>query len=280
MTNESHQKMLVLASLFVASIGLSLSVISLHRMQVVSDIADTASRKTDIDQLLTDNGEKIDHYIDSRIDAYIDRQAQARIARKFDVYKLAAEKTRTGFSLYGNEEARFTLVEYSDLECPYCKRFHGTPKELVDSSSGLVNWQWKHLPLDIHNPVAAMEAQASECVANIAGNRAFWVFIQQVFDETKGGGQGAGDLTGIAREIGVDEAAFRECVTSGRFRDKVAADLSQARELGVNSTPTTFIVDNFTGRNILLRGVQSPEALVSTIQRLKKEADASSESQP
>ncbi|MEW7976409.1 MAG: thioredoxin domain-containing protein, partial [Candidatus Sedimenticola endophacoides] len=126
----------------------------------------------------------MNEHIDVRIDAYIDRRKQEKVVRKYEAYELAAEQTRTGNHIYGNEDARFTLVEYSDLECPYCKRFHSVPKKVVDSSSGLVNWQWKHLPLPFHNPVAAVEAQASECVASIAGNRAFWVYLQQIFEET------------------------------------------------------------------------------------------------
>lgn len=271
----SSQQPITLAALAAAFLGIALAAFSLYQVQALSSSVDAVSTKAEFDHFFGDNAKQINEHIDVRIDAYIDRRKQEKVARKYEAYELAVEQTRTGNHIYGHEDARFTLVEYSDLECPYCKRFHSVPKKVVDSSSGLVNWQWKHLPLPFHNPVAAVEAQASECVASIAGNRAFWVYLQQIFEETKGNGQGAGDLVNIAQSIGVDEDMFSDCVNGGKFRDKVAADLQHAKDLGVNSTPVTFVVDNRTGQNTLLRGVQTPEAIVSTIQRMKKEADAS-----
>lgn len=271
----SSQQPITLAALVAALLGISLAAFSLYQVQALSSSVDAVSARAEFDHFFGDNAKQINEHIDVRIDAYIDRRKHEKVARKYEAYELAVDHTRTGNHIYGHEDARFTLVEYSDLECPYCKQFHSVPKKVVDSSSGLVNWQWKHLPLPFHNPVAAVEAQASECVASIAGNRAFWVYLQQIFEETKGNGQGAGDLVNIAQSIGVDEDSFSDCVNNGKLRDKVAADLQHAKDLGVNSTPVTFVVDNRTGQNTLLRGVQSPEAIVTTIHRMKKEADAS-----
>lgn len=264
-----------ITALTTSILGFVLAAFTFYQVLTLSSFVDALSTKADFAHFFGDNANEINEHIDLRIDAYIDRQKQENLDRKYDAYELAVEKTRTGNHIYGHEDARFTLVGYSDLECPYCKRFHSAPKKVVDSSSGLVNWQWKHLPLPFHNPVAVVEAQASECISNIAGNRAFWVYLQQVFEKTKGNGQGAGDLVSIAQSIGVDEDIFTDCVNGGKFRDKVAADIQQAKNLGINSTPVTFVVDNRTGQNTLLRGAQTPEAIVSTIRRMKKEADAS-----
>jgi protein-disulfide isomerase len=218
--------------------------------------------------------EVVNSYIEQRINAYVLAQKQERVDAKYAAYASAPKETPQGNHIYGELNARFTLVEFSDLECPYCKKFHSSPKDVVDASSGLVNWQWKHMPLAFHDPIATLQAHASECVADIAGNRAFWVYLQQIFDETRGNGQGAGDLLALARGAGVDEASFAACVEQGKHREQVAADIALAKGMGVNSTPVTFIVDNQTGRQVMLKGLQAPETIASSIQRMKKASDA------
>lgn len=222
-----------------------------------------------IEEVLSSNDELVNQYIDQRIDAYIDRKRKEKVAKKFDDFANAAVTITSGGHIYGSESARFSLIEFSDLECPYCKKYHSTPKSVVDASNGLVNWKWHHLPLPFHNPVAAIEAHAAECVASQAGNRAFWVFLNEVFNETKGNGQGAGDLVTIAQNMGVDEVKFSQCLSSGKFRDKISADLAEANRLGFNSSPITIVLDNQTGAQTVLRGLQSPDSLVSMIQSLK-----------
>ena len=212
----------------------------------------------------------VNGYIEQRINAYVLAQKQQRIDAKYAVYADAVKEAPEDHHIYGDLNARFTLVEFSDLECPYCKKFHDSPKAVVDASGGAVNWQWKHMPLAFHDPAATVQASASECVAEIAGNRAFWVYLQQLFDETKGNGQGAGDLLGLAVAIGVNEEAFAACVQQDRHRERVAADVALAKGMGVTSTPVTFIVDNRTGRQVMLKGLLAPEAIVSTIRRMKK----------
>ena len=273
----SSQQPITIAALAFGLLGFVLAAISLVQVQGLSTSVNSATTKFTFDALLDENEPQIDKHIQGQIDAYIQRQRQERVAQKYEAYQNAAEHTRTGNHIYGKEDARFTLVEYSDTECPYCKRYHSSPKAVVDSSNGLVNWQWKHLPLPMHNPVATVQAQAAECVSSIAGNRAFWVWLNQVFDESKGNGQGAGDLALLAQSIGVDVDKFASCVNSGKFRDKVADDIQSAKEIGVNSTPMTFIVDNHTGQSITLRGVTVPEAIASAIKRMKQEADESAQ---
>ncbi|MFC1337326.1 MAG: thioredoxin domain-containing protein [gamma proteobacterium symbiont of Clathrolucina costata] len=275
MKAQSSQRPIIYTSLGVGLLGLVIAAFSLYQVNNLATTVDSVSQNTGFEHMLNADAQEINRHIDVRIDAYVDRRKQEKVSQKYDSYELAAEKLiTTDKHIYGSESARFTLVEYSDLECPYCKRYHSTPKKVVDASSGLVNWEWKHLPLPFHNPVAAVQAQASECVSSIAGNRAFWVFLQEVFEVTKGNGQGAGDLSILAQNIGVDVDKFTQCVNSGDFREKVAQDLQHAKDLGVSSTPVTFVVDSHTGKNVMLRGAQNPEAIVSTIQRMKKEADA------
>lgn len=192
--------------------------------------------------------EKLHEIIDARIVRYAENERLRIIAEKFKPYSNAEEYTAGGKHIYGSKDARFTLVEYSDIECPFCKRFQAIPKEVVDSSKGLINWEFIHFPLPMHNPVAFIEAQSTECVASLNGNRAFWVYLDELFLKSKGNGQSLTDIAQIAKGVGVDEKKFLDCVRTGKFKEIVQSAIDRGNDLGITGTPTTFIVDNLSGK--------------------------------
>ncbi|MBX2807155.1 MAG: thioredoxin domain-containing protein [Cellvibrionaceae bacterium] len=258
----------------IASLGLVIGTYSVYQVHLLLSEVEVLSEKVGFENLLDEDEQRVNDYVDNRIDIYVDRWKRQKIAKTLDAYKLANEQVKGEDYVYGSEDARFTLMEFSDLECPYCKRFHETPKKIVDISEGMVNWKWKHLPLQFHNPAAFKGAHAAECVGSIEGNRAFWVYLDQVFDATRGNGQGVNDLGELAAKIGVDEQQFLTCANSGRFVDKINRDLALAKERHITSTPVTLVIDTKTGKRVQLRGAQSAEAILSTIQRIKKLSDA------
>jgi len=83
-----------------------------------------------------------------------------------------------GDHIIGSKDAEIMIVEYSDLECPYCKRFGETMKEIVAESNGNVAWVYRHW---IVHQNALPKAGASECVAKLKGEDAFWKYIDLVF---------------------------------------------------------------------------------------------------
>ena len=251
-------------ALGIAFVSGLLSVAALVRLDQLSHALPEQSRGS----VLSELPPTLNAAIDARIDEYLDRQQQARIDARFEPYALAPERTRGADHVYGSEQARFTLIEYADIECAFCRRYHEVPKILVDAGEGKVNWQWRHLFLDAHNPMALIQAQATECAALIAGNRAFWVYLEALFVETKGKGQGVTDLVGLAHSLGIDREALAACVDNGDTYDRVMEDIRQAQAFGFHSTPVTLIIDNLYGRQQILQGLQSPEALVAAIRRL------------
>ncbi|CAM3802640.1 DsbA family protein [Parendozoicomonas haliclonae] len=186
----------------------------------------------------------------------------------FDSYQAAGQTTTDDRHIYGDSSARFTLLLYSDLECPYCRAFHHTPKQVVDESGGLINWQWKHMPLPMHDPAAAIEAEAAECIADLGGNRAFWIFIEEVFQNTSGGGRGVGDIESLAGDVGIDRNAFISGVNSRRYEQNVATDIRQAQEMNVNSTPTSLMIDTMTGRHLRLEGSRPQSSFFEAVEEL------------
>jgi protein-disulfide isomerase len=190
---------------------------------------------------------------------------------KFAKYALAEDSVPGDKNIYGSLDARFTLVEFSDTECPYCKQFHNTPIEIVKASDGNVNLQFMHLPLSFHNPVAKQQSLAAECVREQQGNKGFWAFMADIFDNTRGNGQGVSNLASIIEGVGADVALVEECLSSGRVNKKVESHMRQAAENGINGTPATFVVDNFTSKTQLLTGAQPPQAIMSAIRKMVAE---------
>lgn len=143
----------------------------------------------------------------------------------------------------GNKDAKVMLVEYSDFECPFCKQFHPTLQEVMDTYGDDVAWVYRHYPLDFHQN-ALKEAEASECVAELAGEDAFWEFADKIFERTTSNGTGfALDKLGpLAAEVGADQAAFQSCLDSGKYTQKVKDQMAKGTSAGVTGTPATFVV--------------------------------------
>jgi protein-disulfide isomerase len=95
-----------------------------------------------------------------------------------DVYTGEITGYQEGDHILGNPDAQIIIIEYSDLECPYCKKFGEIMKEMVAESNGNIAWIYRHW---IVHQNALSKAGASECVSKIKGNDAFWKYIDLVF---------------------------------------------------------------------------------------------------
>lgn len=147
--------------------------------------------------------------------------------------------------LLGNPNAPITIVEYSDLECPFCKRFHATMKQVIKEygESGQVAWVYRHFPLDSIHPKARKEAEASECAAELGGHVKFWEYVDRLFEVTPSNNRlDPLLLPQIAEEIGLDRSAFQTCLESGKYADEIERDLQDALNAGARGTPFSVII--------------------------------------
>ena len=142
----------------------------------------------------------------------------------------------------GNVNAQVTIVEYSDLECPFCKVFHGTMKQAMAAYGDKVRWVYKHFPLDQLHPKADKEAEAAECAGELGGNDAFWAYIDKVFEATpSNNGLDFALLPAIAQDLGLDRTRFESCLSSGKYAELVEAQFQEGMRFGVDGTPGSFV---------------------------------------
>ena len=215
--------------------------------------------------------------IELGIQNYIKKQQQAQVAARAQEERQANEKAKkvrrvsaSRDHVYGNPNAPVSLIEYSDFECPFCKRFHATANEIVDAYGGKVNWVYRHFPLSMHNPGAQKEAEASECVAQLAGNDAFWKFANAIYARTKSNGNGfpLDQLVPLGKEIGLDEKQLKECIDAAKYASRVQEDLDEGVQVGITGTPANFLLRNDTGEVILKVGAQPSDAIKPDIDKL------------
>lgn len=220
---------------------------------------------------LDQNEQLLDQAVDRGIQRYLDRQRAERDKAKTEQARLAQEKAkqvRRPFPdrdhIRGNPQATISLIEYSDFECPYCKRFHETPKKLLEAHKDQLNWVYRHYPLPFHNPGAQKEAEAAECAAELGGNDAFWRYTDAIYQRTTSGGKGfpIEQLAPLAEELGLQRAGFEQCLESGRYAERVKAETEEGSAVGITGTPGSILLNNKTGEVRVLSGAL-PEATFS-----------------
>jgi len=137
----------------------------------------------------------------------------------------------------GSSNAPITIIEFSDFECPYCRRWHTEVFDRIrEDYPDQVRFVYRDFPLKSIHPNAVPAAEAANCANE---QDAFWEFSEKLYS----GAYALSDDTylAVAGELGLDLEAFEECYTSGRYADEVEADYQYAGNLGVRSTPTFFL---------------------------------------
>lgn len=169
----------------------------------------------------------------------------------------------------GNPNAPIVIIEYSDYDCPFCKNYHETMNQVMDNygATGQVAWVYRHFPIEQLHPNAAGIALASECVANLGGNDAFWSFSDLIFGERERNAKtNITKLSSYAAQAGVSEAAFDTCVEEGRFIDKVNEDFADAANAGAQGTPYSLVLVG--GQQGVINGAQPYEAVTQILDTL------------
>jgi len=145
----------------------------------------------------------------------------------------------------GDETAPLTWIEYSDFECPFCKRFAPSMEDMLEDYEGQIKLVYRHFPLSFHRPLALTQAEASECANEYLGNDGFWAMHDFIFDTTSSNGNGMTEqeLVDYAVELGINESTFQTCLDDDRYVEHIENDLDGGAAAGVTGTPGSIFID-------------------------------------
>ena len=154
----------------------------------------------------------------------------------------------------GNKNAKVTLVEFSDFQCPYCKQFNTVTDQVLTDYKDKVRVVFKNYPLTTIHTMAQKAAEAAECAAD---QNKYWEMHDQLFEN-----QSSLSIENFklwAKELGLKEKTFNACLDDGKKAAKVTADQTYGDSIGVSGTPTSFVNGN------IISGAQSYEYVKTLI---------------
>ena len=169
----------------------------------------------------------------------------------------------------GDRNAKIALIEYSDFECPFCKRFHSAAQQAIEEYDGKLMWVYRHFPLAELHSQAPKQAEAVECAFKIGGDKAFWALTDKIYEVTPGNnGLDMTTLPALAAGVGVNQAQFKTCLDSGEMKEIVDANYQSGLKAGVTGTPGNILLNTETGETTLIPGAVPYESLKSYIDKM------------
>ena len=169
--------------------------------------------------------------------------------------------------IQGDANAAVTIVEYSDFQCPFCERFHGTMKQVMTDYKGKVRWILRPFPLSFH-PEAVNAAVAAECAGQ---QNKFWEYGDKLIENQST--LGADLYKKLATDLGLDAGKFATCQADKAITDLVNKVAAGGGAAGVNGTPGSFIFKtNAKGTDTatIIKGAQSAATVKAAIDALLK----------
>ena len=164
----------------------------------------------------------------------------------------------------GGAAAKLVIQQFSDFQCPYCRRVEETVDQIQKTYGNKVKIVWRNMPLPFHKDARPAAEAACEAFAQ-KGADGFWKFHNKLFEAAGSGGVGRDVLEKIAQEIGLDMNKFKKALDENTHKDKIEADIAAAKKAGISGTPAFVIGTQF------LSGAQPFDAFKKAIdEELKK----------
>ena len=178
----------------------------------------------------------------------------------------------------GNPNAPILMIEYSDYDCPFCKKYHAVLTQIMNEYGvgGKVAWVYRQFPIHELHPNAPKISEAALCVGSLAGNDAFWKFTDLVFEERAIDEQtNMVKLPDYAEQVGVKKSDFSSCYDSNKMADAVKASTKEAFDIGARGTPYTVLVVG--NQQAVINGGQSYDTVKGIIKNLIDQLDGTTQ---
>ncbi len=187
--------------------------------------------------------------------------------------KVTAEVSVSGKPSLGRDDASVTMVEFSDYQCPFCKRHFLTvlpiiKKEYIDT--GKVRYVFRDFPIASLHPQAKKGHEAAYCAGE---QNKYWEMHDTLFKNSKDFSAPA--LKRYAQEIGLDGDKFNNCLQSGKYAGRIEKEIAEGVKAGVRGTPSFFIGPSGSGERItgtMVRGAQPLNRFRQVIENVLKAA--------
>ena len=181
---------------------------------------------------------RIKQYLDQRAGQERERDLMRELRQRYSVsIALEPPKVDVGIDddpILGPEDAVVTIIEFSDFECPYCRRVQPTLKRIMKEYEGKVRLVFRDFPLSFHKN-AQKAAEAAHCAGE---QEKYWLYHDKLFEQTA---LAPADLKKYAGELELDMDAFNACFDSGKYAEEIAADMQDGQAAGVSATPSFFV---------------------------------------
>lgn len=161
---------------------------------------------------------------------------------------------------FGSPSAPITIVEYSDFQCPYCTRGFQTMKSLEKKYGKKLRILYKHLPLDELHPQARLAARFFEAIGFQSAIKAR-KFHDILFQNQPSIKKGKSYLITVAKKVGANVAQTLKDINSSKVKNRIKADIAEARKFGFSGTPAFLI------NGVSLAGAYPVPAFVSIIEK-------------
>lgn len=149
------------------------------------------------------------------------------------------------------QNAKVAIVEFSDFECPFCKKFHEESYQaLIDKyvTTGKAVWVARDLPLAFHDPVATTSAGIANCVFTQKGSQAYFALTTEMYKNTIANGKGIppATLDKLITAQGLTPATVKTCAATEEVKSEITADIDAASTIGIEGTPS-FVIGTVDG---------------------------------
>ncbi|MFN3361605.1 MAG: DsbA family protein [Pseudanabaenaceae cyanobacterium] len=185
------------------------------------------------------------------VQKYQEEQARVQTQQRFQQVVGQPANIIRQSPVTGSPDRKIVLAEFSDFQCPFCARAHGTVKQFMEKHKSTVTLTYKHFPLTSIHPEALPAAKASWAAQQ---QNKFWEFHDQLFTQQQKLGEEL--YVQLAENLGLDVERFNQDRQSQAAEDAVVADFNLGRELGIQGTPAFFMNDRFIAGAVSLQELE------------------------